>query len=78
MQIEVTNHYNYKLTSDSYPDNTEHYDLVLKTVRGCIAGTHATLEFAVDGNCVIIPAEIVKQSVVTVINETEREDIGCN
>lgn len=74
MRIEVTNHYNYKLTSDSYPDDNEYYDLVLKTVRGCIAGTHATLEFAVEGNCVIIPAEIVKQSVVTLINETETKE----
>ena len=74
MKIEVTNHYNYKLTSDSYPEEDHAYDSALKAIRGCLADTHASLEFFVDGNCVIIPAEIVKQSIVTVINETETKE----
>lgn len=79
MKIELINYTDaYRVISDSYPEEDHAYDSALKAIRGCLADTHASLEFLVDGNCVIIPAEIVKQSVVTIINETEREDIGCN
>jgi hypothetical protein len=62
------------IISDSYPEDVCNYEAVLKAVRGCLADTHASLEFFLDDNCVIIPAEIMKQSVITVINETETKE----
>ena len=59
--------------SDSYPEDKCYYD-VIKVIRGCLTGTHASLEFMIEGNGAIIPAEIVKQSVITIINETETKE----
>lgn len=59
------------IISDSYPEDVCNYEEVLKVVRGCLTDTHASLEFMIEGNGAIIPAEIVKQSVITIINETE-------
>lgn len=75
MKIELINYSDtYSIISDSYPEEDWCYESTFKAIRGCLAETHASLEFTVDGNCVIIPAEIVKQSVITVINETETKE----
>jgi hypothetical protein len=75
MKIELINYSDtYSIISDSYPEEDWSYESALKAIRGCLAETHASLEFTVDGNCVIIPAEIVKQSVITLINETETKE----
>lgn len=64
--------------SDMYPEDESYYREALKSINKCLQNELLAINMFIDGNCVIIPAEIVKQSVVTVINETEREDIGCN
>lgn len=75
MKIKLTRFVEHgTIISDSYPEEHYAYDSALKAIRGCLADTHASLEFLVDGNCVIIPAEIVKQSIVTLINETETKE----
>lgn len=75
MKIRLVNYVNnFTVISDSYPEEDWSYESALKAIRGCLAETHASLEFTVDGNCAIIPAEIVKQSVITVINETETNE----
>ena len=62
------------IISDSYPEEDKHYGEVMKVISGCLSGTHVSIKFIKDGNCVIIPAEIVKQSVITIINETETKE----
>lgn len=75
MKIHLVNYVNnFTVISDPYPEEDEQYISALKAIRGCLDDTHASLEFKVDGNYVIIPAEIVKQSVITVINETKTKE----
>jgi len=62
------------IISDSYPEEDHHYGEAMKVISGCLSGTHVSIKFTVDGNYVIIPAEIVKQSVITLINETETKE----
>lgn len=62
------------IISDSYPEEYQHYGESMKVINGCLSGTHVSIKFKVEGNYVTLSAEIVKQSVITIINETETKE----
>ena len=74
MRIELYHPKLGVITSDAYPEEDHHYGEAMKAISGCLSGTHGSINFKVEGNYVILPTAIVKQSVITVINETETKE----
>jgi hypothetical protein len=73
MRIKLVNSLGTFL-SDTYPEADAYYDDSVKSINKCLQGELLAINMIVDKQCVIIPAEIVKQSVITIINETETKE----
>ena len=67
MKIKLSHPEHGTICSDDYPDTEEVRDNAAETLDRCLIGNQSYINIKVDGNLVLIPADILKQSVISFV-----------
>ena len=68
MKIKLTHPEHGVILSDTYPDTEEVRDNAMEAINRCLLGEQSSIIIRVNENLVVIPADVVKQSVITFVS----------
>ena len=67
MKIKLNHPAHGLILSDTYPDTEEVRDNVMEALNRCLLGEQSSIIIRVNENLVVIPADVVKQSVISFV-----------